>query len=235
MSCIIKGNLTHDSLSRGRPITFTVDDAIQHLRQSSGQIQTKDSFAITFTSKNLLLLGFWSSKYGVLSGSSDHVRPTKHPKKVHYHVKSITPICPKCPRWTTFTHAHYFLSTFHHIYRCLPLVTLVSRCTPMFTLVTLVSPHLPTFTWFQQIYPCSSLANLVLLHEKFSKPQNYENGQLHYSQWSCENVTPYSSTSPLTSHKKYPLLMTLSWNIFLLQKKIGTFYYYKGLIVLTGL
>ena len=178
------------------------------------------------------LLRYWSSKYGVLSGSSDHVRPTKHPKKVHYHVKSITPICPKCPRWTTFNHAHYFLSTFHHIYPCLPLVTLVSRCTPMFTLV---SPHLPTFTWFQQIYPCSSLANLVLLHEKFSKPQNYENGQLHYSQWSCENVTPYSSTSPLTSHKKYPLLMTLSWNIFLLQKKIGTFYYYKDLIVLTGL
>ena len=58
MSCIIKGNLTYDSLTRGRPITFTLDDAIQHLRQSSGQIQTEDSFAITFTSKNLLLLGF---------------------------------------------------------------------------------------------------------------------------------------------------------------------------------
>ena len=62
MSCIIKGNLTHDSLTRGTPITFTVDDAIQHLRQSSGQIQTEDSFAITFTSENLLLLGFWSAK-----------------------------------------------------------------------------------------------------------------------------------------------------------------------------
>ena len=58
MSCIIKGNLTHDSLTRGTTITFTVDDAIQHLRQSSGQIQTEDSFAITFTSENLLLLGF---------------------------------------------------------------------------------------------------------------------------------------------------------------------------------
>ena len=148
MSCIIKGNLTHDSLTRGRPITFTLDDAIQHLRQSSGQIQTEDSFAITFTSKNLFLLGFWSSKYGVLSGLSDHVRPTKHPKTVHYHVKSIPLIYPKCPRWTTFTHAHYFLSTFRHIYPCLPLFTYVYSSYPRFTTFThfyLVSANLPMF------------------------------------------------------------------------------------------
>ena len=60
MSCISKGNLTHESLTRGRPITFTVDDAIQHLRQSSGQTQTEDSFAISFASKNLLLFDLQS-------------------------------------------------------------------------------------------------------------------------------------------------------------------------------
>lgn len=52
MSCIIQGNVKHDTLTRGRAINFAVDEAVRQLRQSLGQIQIEDSFDITLTSEN---------------------------------------------------------------------------------------------------------------------------------------------------------------------------------------
>lgn len=52
MSCIIRRNATHDTLTGGRAINFAVDEEVRQLRQSLGQIQIEDSFGITLTSEN---------------------------------------------------------------------------------------------------------------------------------------------------------------------------------------